>query len=285
MTPPDCFKRSDSPRLARPTRWFALLGCGFVSVLIAAGSAAASGGTSITSGPLIQPGVQESANTTTDATTQGSEGIGLLSGCWNDLEYWRLPLTAGDDVQISGHAISPAANLEIAVFPPGTTSANIARASAVGDGLPPSRALHFTASLTGTYPLVAGPTCYDGTDGPFDFVVTVTHNAAGAIAAVSLPAIAHVASAGVLAATVRASDGAPLTDPKLVLRLFGTWQDTPSGPATAHLLATASPKGGSARFAFQLPKKLSGSAVQLHVTGGGTGYRSVSSAVLRVTVT
>jgi hypothetical protein len=276
--------RSDRPRLLRLPGGFALLGVGLLSALLAAGGAAASGGTSIANAPLVQPGVQESGNTMTDATSQGSEGIGRLSGCWNDLEYWRLALTAGDDVQISGHAVSPGANLEIAVFPPGTTSANIANAAAVGDGLPPSRALHFTATSTGSYPLVAGPNCYDGTDGPFDFIVAVTHNAASEVASVSLPALTHLAAAGSVTASVRGAGGAPITDSKLVLRLFGTWQDAPSGPATAHLLATASPKGGSAQFVFHLPKKLSGSTVGLHVTGGGSGYRPVSSAVVKATI-
>jgi hypothetical protein len=179
--------------------------------LIAVGGATASGGTSIAGAPLVQSGVQESANTVTDATSQGSEGIGRTSGCWTDLEYWRLPLVAGDDVLITGGAVSPGANLEIAVFPPGTTNANIANASAVGDGLPLGRGLHFTASSTGTYPVVAGPTCYDGTDGPFDFVVTVTHTAASLDASASLPSVMHVAAAGEVAAIVRASDGASIS--------------------------------------------------------------------------
>jgi hypothetical protein len=131
---------------------------------------------------------------------------------------------------------------------------------------------------------VAGPTCYDGTDGPFDFVVTVTHNAASLVASVVLPALTHVAATGAVTVTVRTSDGAPITDPKLVLRLLGTWKDTPTGSPTAHLLATASPKAGTARFVIHLPKTLGGSTVQLHVTGGGAGYRPISSAVLKVPV-
>ncbi len=271
-------------RLTRPARFLVLLVFGLLSALLVVGAAAASGGTTIAAAPLIQSGAQETGNTAADSTTEGSEGIGQSSGCWNDLEYWRLPLVVGDSVLISGGAVSPGANFEIAVFPPGTTNANIANASAVEDGLPLSRSLHFTADATGTYPLVAGPNCYDGTDGPFSFRVTVTHSTGGLGAVVTLPPLRQIADAGAVAANVRTSSGASITDPQLVLRLYGSWKETPSALAKAHLLATASPKDGSARFEFHLPAGLNGVTVELHVAGTGSGYRPVSSAVLKVTV-
>ena len=216
--------------------------------------------------------------------TTPDNGVGLSSGCWTDLEYWRVPLTVGDNVMIEGGAVSPGDNLEIAVFPPGTTSKNIASAVAVKYGLPLSKAIQFTATATGTYPVVAGPTCYDGTDGPFDFTFTIKHGSGAVKATVALSHVSQLSAAGTVTATVHAADGSPITNPQLVLKLYGTWKDTPSGPAKAHLLATASPMDGSVKFVVHLPKTVSGSSVQLHVSGSGAGYEPVSSRVLKVSI-
>src|SRR5204862_3472919 len=79
-----------------------------ISALVAVGAAAGSGGTSIASAPVIRPGVQLSGDTSTDATANGSIGSEESTGCWNDVEYRRLPLTAGDQVLSKGTAVSPA---------------------------------------------------------------------------------------------------------------------------------------------------------------------------------
>ena len=79
-----------------------------ISALVAVGAAAGSGGTSIASAPVVQPGVQLSGDTSTDATANGSIGSEESTGCWNDVEYRRLPLTAGAQVLIKGTAVSPA---------------------------------------------------------------------------------------------------------------------------------------------------------------------------------
>ena len=67
-------------------------------------------------------------------------------------------------------------NLEVAVFPAGTTGTNLANAQAVKTGFPSNVPIEFTASKTGSYPLAAGPNCYNGANGPFSFVVTVSHH-------------------------------------------------------------------------------------------------------------
>ena len=146
-----------------------------------------------------------------------------------------MSLTAGDDVVIKGGATDSGENLLVAVFPPGTTSANVGQAKAVRYGLPLSKALEFTAPSTGTYPVAAGPNCYNGADGPFAFAVTVTHGVAPQ-AVVALAKTTTVPSSGAITATVQAN-GSPVTDPGLVLKLYGTWK------GTSHLLGSASAEG------------------------------------------
>ncbi len=244
---------------------------GLTLALAVAASASAAGGTSIASAPLIQPGAQQAANTTTDPTSPGDDGIGQLSGCWHDLEWWRVSLTAGDDVVIKGGATDSGENLLVAVFPPGTTAANVARATAVKYGLPLSKALEFTAPSTGTYPVAAGPNCYNGADGPFAFAVSVTHGVAPH-AVVALVKTSTVRASGAIVATVQAN-GSPVTDATLVLKLYGTWK------GAAHLLGSATPKSGAAHFTFHIPAGMSGTTIRLRVTGQGVTSRPVTVKV------
>jgi len=78
--------------------------------------------------------------------------------------------------------------------------------------------------------------------------------------------------------------GALVHDPKLVLKLVGTWKDSPSGPAVEHVLATSAAREGAARFRYRLPSRLSGTTVQLKLSGGGGDYQPVTSRPLTVTV-
>ena len=112
-------------------------------------------------------------NSQIDQTAPGGDSVG--QGCFVDVEYWRLPLTAGDHVVIKGTETSPGRGFQVALFPPGTTDKNVASASSVAHGYVAERLLKFTARSTGVYPVIAGPNCYNGTEGPFTFVVTVSH--------------------------------------------------------------------------------------------------------------
>ena len=163
----------------RPTRSASALGSlalVFAAALAVAGSALASGATTIAAAPLVTPGVTVDANSSTDATAVGDDGVGFESGCWDAVEYWKLALTAGDQVKISAKVGVGTTNLEVAVFPAGTTGANLGNAKSVKTGFASVVPIEFTAPKTGSYPLAAGPNCYDGANGPFSFVVTVTHH-------------------------------------------------------------------------------------------------------------
>ena len=241
------------------------------------GAAAASGGTSIAKAPLLASAAKLSGDTTSDSTTPGDNGIGFDSGCWHDLEFWRLELGAGDAATFSGGGIDPGDNFELGVFPPGTIDATLARANSVKNGFPKQRPVVYDAVVPGTYVLVAGPNCYNGVDGPFGITVTVVHGAAPVKTDVTLPA--QVAASGSVAVTVKGPAGVAITDPKLVLKLYGTWA------GASHLLGSASPSAGTARFTVSLPGVLKGTRIGLQVTGGGNGYASVKSASVQRRVT
>jgi hypothetical protein len=235
------------------------------ALAVPAGSLAA-GGTTIASAPTIAPGATVSANTATDSTAVGDDGVGFESGCWDAVEYWKLPLTAGDEVTISVTIGVPTYNLEFGVFPTGTTDKTLGEAHSVKTGLPTDKVpLTFSAPATGTYAVAAGPNCYNGAAGPFTFVVSVVHHAL-ARPTVTLPALTHVAPSGTITASVTAG-GAPVTNAGLTLKLY----------AGSHLVATAAPKNGKARFAYRLPAGTKGSVV-LRVEGGATSAPLTVSA-------
>jgi hypothetical protein len=154
--------------------WLIAVFAVFVAASTAAGVALASGGLSISHAPMISAGVTVSENSQVDPTAPGGDAVG--QGCFNDVEYWRIQLRAGDKVEVRGTETIAARDFLIAFFAPGTTDKKIAFATSVAHGFTGEHAVRFTAKATGIYPIVAGPNCYNGTDGPYTFVITVSHH-------------------------------------------------------------------------------------------------------------
>ena len=50
--------------------------------------------------PLISPGAKVSEDSQVDPTAPGGDAVG--QGCFNDVEYWRIQLRAGDKVEVKG---------------------------------------------------------------------------------------------------------------------------------------------------------------------------------------
>jgi hypothetical protein len=268
-----------TPRLRRLAAGAALL----VSALSLAPGAAAAGGTAIAGAPTVRVGVAETVDTLADRTVLGTDGS-EKTGCWKDFEYWRLPLAAGDAVSITGRG-NGASGFLVGVFPTSTTDANIRTTGAIANGkVPNSGPLQFSASSTGTYTVTVGPNCHDGDDGEFSFTVAVTHGAVKQKVVALLDHVARIPLSGVVTAVVRAPDKTAIHDPKLVLKLVGTWKDDPSGATTEHVLASSPAREGAARFRYRLPSKLSGATVQLKLSGGGGDYQPVTTRPLTVTV-
>jgi hypothetical protein len=260
-----------------------------VTALLLSGSALAAGGTSIAGAPVIRPGVSQTANTNTDATLDGASRGPQAVGCWVDFEYWLLPLSAGQRVEIQGAPIPPMTDLELGIFPPGTTDANIAAAQPTLTGFPTGgHSLSFTAAASGNYVVVGGPNCYNSDGGPFSFEVAVSHATATVTAAqavtVALPSLAHIPVSGAITVTVRTVQGAAVSDPNLQLKLFGSWKSGAAAPA-AHLLGVASATHGTARFSYHLDAALAGKTIVLHVAAAtAAGFKAAASATLTAKV-
>jgi hypothetical protein len=260
-----------------------------VAVLAWSGGALAAGGTSIAGAPVIHSGVSQTANTNTDATVDGANHGPQAVGCWVNLEYWLLPLSAGQKVQIQGAPIPPMTNLELGIFPPGTTDANITVAQPTLTGFPTSaHPLDFTAAASGNYIVVGGQNCYNSDGGPFSFEVAVSHTTATVTAAaavtVALPSLTHLPVSGAITATVRTAQGTAVSDPSLVLKLFGSWRSGSGAPA-AHLLDAAPAKHGTARFTYHLDSALAGKTIVLHVAAAtAAGFKAAASAALTAKV-
>jgi hypothetical protein len=154
-----------------------LFASALLAALVAVGPAAAAGGKSVASAPVLRAGVEAAGDTSTDETGDGSIGSDESQGCWNNVEYWRLVLSAGDEVLIKGSALSPAHHFGIGFFPASTTDRNLGKAVGVASSFPRRGPIRFKARSSGTHVLVIGPTCYNATDGPYKFVVTVRHKA------------------------------------------------------------------------------------------------------------
>ncbi|HEY3921329.1 MAG TPA: hypothetical protein VGL76_04360 [Gaiellaceae bacterium] len=142
--------------------------------LTTGGAALAAGGATISGAPIVKAGAAESGDTRVQATGDGSIGSDLSPGCWTDVQYWRLPLVAGDQIVVKGTATSPAYHFQVGLFPAGTTDKNINSKVAAVSVFPTRGTIRFNASKTGMYALVFGPGCYDSAEGPYNFTVSVT---------------------------------------------------------------------------------------------------------------
>ena len=261
-----------------------------VATAVAASGALAAGGTSIATAPIVQFGVQEFGNTASDALgadnnlpTPGND-FGCLYSGWLDgsgVEFWMLNLISGDQVLVKGNQVAPANNLTVEVLPRGTTDVTVTNQTQTLVNNDLQDANTFTAPSTGSYPLVIGGGCPDGStaDGPFSFVVTVLHKAL-----LFLQPEASVRLAGHLQAVVRTPDGHPITDKTLKLTVYGIWKNVSYAPATSHKLETTSPVGGIARFNFNLPRALVNKPILLRVTGSGASYQPIRGVTLSVHV-
>jgi hypothetical protein len=90
------------------------------------------------------------------------------------------------------------------------------------------------------------------------------------VADLYLPATAPAAAK--LVAVVRTPAGQPLIDPRLSVRLYGTWKTVESATASNQLIATAAVVGGQAVLQFHLPHSLAHQSVPAFATVSGPGF-------------
>jgi hypothetical protein len=133
--------------------------------------AAAQGGTTTETAPLITPGDTVSGNTAADSVIAN---IPSVSSCMHDAELWTLNLTAGEQVILKGQTEAPGEGFELAALPPGVTDTALAGSSEIAGvqhgGL---GGLSFAAGKSGTWLIVVGRGC-GGRDGPYQLAATVS---------------------------------------------------------------------------------------------------------------
>ena len=195
-----------------------LLGISIVALAVD-GAAAASGGTSIAKAPLLASAAKLSGDTTSDSTTPATtasastRAAGTTSSSGGSSSAPAMPRRSPAAASI------PATTSSSGSFRPG-------RSTQPSPGQTRSRTA-FRSSVrrlrrrrTRDVRPRRRPELLHGVDGPFGITVTVVHGAAPVKTDVTLPA--QVAASGSVVVTVKGPAGVAITDPKLVLKLYGT---------------------------------------------------------------
>ena len=145
-----------------------------VGLLLLAPGAAAQGGTTVETAPLIASGETVSGDTASDSViTNHPDGANM-----NDAEVWRLNVLAGDTVFLKGEVEAPGRNFEILALPPGVTDAELTGVSEVPGtqrGLL-EYGLSFSAPKSGTWLIVVGRN-FSGIDGAYKLIALVSPGA------------------------------------------------------------------------------------------------------------
>jgi hypothetical protein len=137
--------------------------------------AAAQGGASVATAPLLVPGQTVSGNTASDTVI--SHSLESLPTCTKDEELWTLNLTAGEKVLLKGQNGAPASDFQVQAVPPGVTETALlgdspiagVQTGSLSDGL------SFAAARSGTWLIALGPACgFEGHDGPYQLAATLT---------------------------------------------------------------------------------------------------------------
>jgi hypothetical protein len=256
-------------------RAIGLISLGIASLLVVPGTAAAGGGASIASAPVVAYGQQEFGNTATDGgTNPGSLNLEQQCSHTGNNGWWNLPVVAGDAVTIDWEA--PAESYAMA-FPVGTTDFNVLGEQAVEHATVSSNgkdAMWFRATVSGTMPLVIGAGgCFTTITGPYSFTASVKHEVR-----LSIPHRRVLPLRGTVAVHVSTPEGQPISDSGLQvlvqIQSHGHWRGIGSASAAA----------GVANVPCTVPAGLSGSHANLRAIARGNEYEPAASASVRVRV-
>ena len=235
-------------------------------------SAHTGGAQSVSRATLVRAGVREFGNSYSGPSSQPPN-----AQCNSNIQFWKIPLLAGDQVTVTGRAISPASNINVWFYPVGTTDESFTSGnfpnphwSGSTNGGPTAggtlgQSIVFTVPATGVYPVLIGQ-C-GGQDGPYEFQVSVRH-----AAVLYSRSLLRTGVTGDLIAYVRTPGGHPISDPSLVVTLYGFWRDNSVLPVSKHLVAKAHVSGGVVRLPFHLPAATVHKAVTFILVAAGPDY-------------
>ena len=178
--------------------------------------------------PARRPSGRETVDTLTDQTVSGTDGS-EKTGCWKDFEYWRLPLTAGDAVSITGRG-NGASGFLVGVFPASTTDANIRTTARSPTARCRTAARCSSGELDRDVRRQVGPNCHDGDDGRVQLHGHGHPQRGQAEGRRAARPVARLPVSGVVTAVSARAGQTAIHDPKLVLKLVGTWKDARPGP-------------------------------------------------------
>lgn len=233
--------------------------------LVLATLAVAAGGRTIAEAPVVPFGQQMFGNTA--AQPRLSDGRS---------EFWRLALTAGDAVTINWEEDLVGDN-RLAIYDPSITDFNLSvnEERYYSTGANSKAQTKFRAVRSGSYTLRFWAFCYLTCNEPsaYDFVAYVRH-----AARLLLPPMTRLSVRATVKASVRTPDGKPITNSALKLRLFGKWS------GKQHLLASATPRTGQAKFRLRLPNSARQQQLRLWVVGQGKGWQAARSSSRSVRV-
>lgn len=241
-----------------------------------------SGGTAPESGPLISAGTVYSGNTSGDPV--GGEVTDRCCLPVENSEWWNINLTNGEEALIKGEDTSVFMAL---VMPPGTTTLKLRNAASnqtsiselAGGDL--SKGVLYKATFTGTYPIVVGNEYYWGQSGPFNFTVTIYHDA---FLFGPRTVVGSTKSLNALTVSLRDKEGTAVSDPSVVVTLTGVWRNAPGAAPSAHLLATGHPVNGRVVFQYRLPGGFKGGPSRLVTGASAASYQAIRSISTKLTV-
>ncbi len=225
-----------------------------VAMVTTAGSASAEGTTTIAGDPAIAIGQQEFGNLSV-----------------TDPNWWSLPLTAGDSVQILWEAQKSGVYLRL--YPPGTTDFNYEpHGPRLVDSLLEEqlkREVLYEATRSGLFELDVITAQKEG--GPFSFTINVTHKIV-----ISVPSAHTLHAKGVLVVPVHNPEGGPIDDTtvqvELQINAHGSW----------HTVGTAHVANSAATIPYVVPRRFRRLHVSLRAIAHGSGYALASSGHRRV---
>ena len=234
-------------------------------------SAAAEGGTSIASAPVIAYGQQQFGNTATGAHEDR---------CNNKYySYWSLPVLAGDEAIIDWESVAKYTQLWL--MPAGTTDFTFHQTSMVAEqGLTSNNKtqLRSRAPVTGVMPLAFTYCEYSSEEpaGPYTFIAAVRH----AVFATLTP-ITNIYKSSTITGSASLADGTPAPD-GMIFNLVAKWH---SGREVLRAATSATTAGGGLTFQLTLPPETAGKAVRLTITRGEDGaYQATRSTPVNVKV-
>jgi hypothetical protein len=264
-------------------RLLKFVGLAMLAAALVPTPALAAGGATIAEAPTVAYGQQLFGNTLADSKGE------TLSDCVDGESWWSLPVHVGDEVKVDWEGGADV----MQAWGVGTTDFSIHDApnpQQFDAGSNAKQESFIKAPATGVMPLRFYSEDEEGfcilfhssqvAPGPYDFVATVQHALATALA--PLPPTGIYPNS-VLAGSASLVDGSPLPD-GLVFNLVVKWHSSATKKSTSLAYSAATAAGGLA-FPLALPAETQGKSVRIVITRPADAtYLAVKSVPLKVPV-